>query len=87
VVIGSVAPLLDTTIVSVALGTLSRTFDADIATIQWMMSGYLLAMAMVVPATGWAVDRFGARRVWIWSVLAPSASARCRPERPGRRAA
>ena len=34
------------------------------------MSGYLLAMAVVTPATGWAVDRFGARRMWIGSVLA-----------------
>ena len=70
VVIGGVAPLLDTTIVSVALDTLGRSFDADISTIQWTMSGYLLAMAMVTPATGWAVDRFGARRMWIGSVLA-----------------
>jgi EmrB/QacA subfamily drug resistance transporter len=70
VVIGGVAPLLDTTIVSVALDTLGRSFDADINTIQWTMSGYLLAMAMVTPATGWAVDRFGARRMWVGSVLA-----------------
>jgi EmrB/QacA subfamily drug resistance transporter len=70
VVIGGVAPLLDTTIVSVALDTLGRSFEADISTIQWTMSGYLLAMAMVTPATGWAVDRFGARPVWIGSVLA-----------------
>jgi EmrB/QacA subfamily drug resistance transporter len=70
VVIGGVAPLLDTTIVSVALDTLGRSFDADVSTIQWTMSGYLLAMAMVTPATGWAVDRFGARPVWVGSVLA-----------------
>jgi EmrB/QacA subfamily drug resistance transporter len=70
VVIGSVAPLLDTTIVSVALGALGHRFDADVSTIQWVMSGYLLAMAMVIPATGWAVERFGVRRVWIWSVVA-----------------
>jgi len=70
VVIGGTAPLLDTTIVSVALDALGRSFDADLATIQWTMSGYLLAMAMVTPATGWAVDRFGARRMWIGSVLA-----------------
>jgi len=70
VVIGGAAPLLDTTIVSVALDALGRSFDADLATIQWTMSGYLLAMAMVTPATGWAVDRFGARRMWIGSVLA-----------------
>jgi EmrB/QacA subfamily drug resistance transporter len=69
-VIGAAAPLLDTTIVSVALDTLGRQFDADVSTIQWVMSGYLLAMAMVIPATGWAVERFGARRVWIWSVIA-----------------
>jgi EmrB/QacA subfamily drug resistance transporter len=70
VVIGGVAPLLDTTIVSVALDTLGRSFEADISTIQWTVSGYLLAMAMVTPATGWAVDRFGARPVWVGSVLA-----------------
>jgi EmrB/QacA subfamily drug resistance transporter len=70
VVIGGAAPLLDTTIVSVALDALGRSFDADLATIQWTMSGYLLAMATVTPATGWAVDRFGARRMWIGSVLA-----------------
>jgi len=70
VVIGGAAPLLDTTIVAVALDALGRSFDADLATIQWTMSGYLLAMAMVTPATGWAVDRFGARRMWIGSVLA-----------------
>ena len=69
-VIGGAAPLLDTTIVSVALDALGRSFDADLGTIQWTMSGYLLAMAMVTPATGWAVDRFGARRMWIGSVLA-----------------
>jgi EmrB/QacA subfamily drug resistance transporter len=70
VVIGGAAPLLDTTIVSVALDTLGRGFDADLSTIQWTMSGYLLAMAMVTPATGWAVDRFGVRRMWVDSVLA-----------------
>ena len=70
VVIGGAAPLLDTTIVAVALDALGRSFGADLATTQWAMSGYLLAMAMVTPATGWAVDRFGVRRMWIGSVLA-----------------
>ena len=69
-VIGGAAPLLDTTIVAVALDALGRSFGADLATTQWAMSGYLLAMAMVTPATGWAVDRFGVRRMWIGSVLA-----------------
>ena len=86
VVIGGVAPLLDTTIVSVALDTLGRSFDADISTIQWTMSGYLLAMAMVTPATGWAVDRFGARPVWVGSVLAFGAAS-VLAGTPGRRAA
>ena len=70
VVIGSAAPLLDTTIVAVALDTLGRRFDADLGTIQWVVSGYLMAMAMVIPATGWAVERFGTRRVWMGSVVA-----------------
>ena len=40
VVIGATAPLLDTTIVSVALDTLGRRFDDDLGTIQWVMSGW-----------------------------------------------
>ncbi|GAA4031900.1 DHA2 family efflux MFS transporter permease subunit [Streptomyces plumbiresistens] len=67
-VVGGLAPLLDTTIVNVALDGLSRQLDSTVTTVQWVSTGYLLAFAMSIPATGWAADRFGAKRVWMWSL-------------------
>jgi EmrB/QacA subfamily drug resistance transporter len=67
VVLGSIMSILDTTIVAVALATLGRDFHVSVTTIQWVATGYLLALAMVTPVTGWAVDRFGARRLWLLS--------------------
>ena len=67
VVLGSVMSILDTTIVAVALATLARDFHVSVATIQWVSTGYLLALALVTPVTGWAVDRFGAKSIWMYS--------------------
>ncbi len=64
-VLGALAPLLDSTIVNVALDRLGRDLGAPVATVQWVATGYLLAMAMVIPLSGWAIDRFGGRRVWL----------------------
>jgi EmrB/QacA subfamily drug resistance transporter len=69
VVLGSVMAILDATIVNVAIPTLASDFGASISTIQWVMTGYLLAFASVIPLTGWATDRFGAKRVWIAALL------------------
>src|SRR3954466_122374 len=64
-VLGALAPLLDSTIVSLAIHTLGRELDATTATVQWVSTGYLLALAMVVPVSAWAAERFGGRRVWL----------------------
>src|SRR5919202_117330 len=69
VVIGSIMPILDATIVNVAVPTLGRDFHASISTIQWVMTAYMLAFASVIPVTGWATERFGAKRVWLSSLL------------------
>jgi EmrB/QacA subfamily drug resistance transporter len=68
VVLGSIMSILDTTIVAVALATLGRDFHVSVTTIQWVATGYLLALAVVIPITGWAVDRFGAKSVWMTSL-------------------
>jgi EmrB/QacA subfamily drug resistance transporter len=67
VVLGSIMSILDTTIVAVALATLGRDFHVSVTTIQWVATGYLLALAVVTPVTGWAVDRVGAKRIWMLS--------------------
>jgi EmrB/QacA subfamily drug resistance transporter len=69
VVLGSIMSILDTTIVAVALATLGRDFHVPITTIQWVTTGYLLSLAVVIPVTGWAVDRFGAKPVWMLSLV------------------
>ncbi|MEV1170240.1 MFS transporter, partial [Nonomuraea sp. NPDC049784] len=69
VLLGVVMTMLDTTIVNVALGTLAGDFHTTLATMQWAVTGYLLALSMTVPITGWAVGRFGSRNVWLVSLL------------------
>jgi EmrB/QacA subfamily drug resistance transporter len=60
--------LLDTTIVNVALPALGREFRAGPSTLEWVVTGYLLSLAVWVPASGWLGDRFGARRIFLVAV-------------------
>jgi EmrB/QacA subfamily drug resistance transporter len=69
VILGMMMSILDTTIVNVALDTLGRDLHATIAQIQWVATGYLLALAAVIPLTGWSARRFGAKRVYIGSIV------------------
>src|SRR6202140_622160 len=68
VVLGVIMSILDTTIVNVALDTLSRDLHSPLGTIQWVSTGYLLSLAMVIPLAGWFSERFGSKRVWMVSV-------------------
>jgi EmrB/QacA subfamily drug resistance transporter len=68
VTLGAIASLLDTTIVNIAIATLSRQFGTPVATIQWVSTGYLLALCAVIPLTGGLIERFGARNLWLFSV-------------------
>ena len=58
VVLGAIMSILDITVVSVALKTFQTEFDATAAQVAWTMTGYTLALASVIPLTGWAADRF-----------------------------
>ncbi len=78
VIVGSIMSILDTTIVNVALATLGRELHSSIAEIQWVVTGYLLSLAAVIPITGWAARRFGTKPVYILSVvLFTAGSALC----------
>ena len=78
VIVGVVMSILDTTIVNVALETLSRELDSPLNTIQWVSTGYMLALALVIPLTGWMSERFGAKRIYMVSVgLFGAGSALC----------
>ena len=61
--------LLDSTVVNVAVPTLQRDFDVKTAsTIQWVITGYLLSLAVFIPISGWAGDRFGTKRVFMFAL-------------------
>src|SRR6266487_5632859 len=67
-VLGAIMTVLDLTIVNVAVPTIGRELGTSISSIQWVMTGYMLAFASVIPLTGWASERYGAKRVWIGSL-------------------
>jgi len=68
VVLGAIMSILDTTVVNVAINTLAARFHTTLPTIQWVATGYTLALATVIPLTGWIADRFGTKRLYMTSI-------------------
>jgi EmrB/QacA subfamily drug resistance transporter len=60
---------LDSTMVNVSLDTIGHVFGVSLGTIQWVTSGYLLALALALPLSGWLIDRIGARRIFLGCFL------------------
>src|ERR671939_1083775 len=69
IILGTFMVILDNTVVNVALPTLGRVLAADLSLLEWVISGYMLAQAAVIPLAGWLSDRFGAKRVYLSSVV------------------
>src|SRR5438034_9314424 len=67
-VCGLFMDLMDATIVNVALPTLGRQFHATNTTLEWVVTGYLLSLAVWIPASGWLGDRFGTKRVFLFAL-------------------
>lgn len=65
---GLLAVIFDTTIVSVALHTLAARLHTSVPVIQWVATGYLLALGMAVPLSTWGLRRFGGKRLWMFSL-------------------
>jgi EmrB/QacA subfamily drug resistance transporter len=66
--LGAVMSILDTTIVNVALATLGKDLHSSLSNIQWVITAYMLALAAVIPVTGWASRRFGAKPLFLISL-------------------
>src|SRR3954454_546532 len=69
VVLGAIMSILDITVVSVALPTFQDVFDTSYANVAWTMTGYTLALATVIPLSGWAADRFGPKRMYMTALV------------------
>src|SRR3954464_7522255 len=68
VLLGAMMSILDTTVINVAVDRLAIDFNASLTTIPWVVTGYTLALAAVIPITGWAADRFGTKRIYLGSL-------------------
>jgi EmrB/QacA subfamily drug resistance transporter len=70
--------IMDTTIVNVALPSLTRQFNVATTSIDAVVVGYMVSLAMVIPASGWLGDRFGTKRIFLFALaLFSVASALC----------
>jgi EmrB/QacA subfamily drug resistance transporter len=70
IVLGAFMANLDTSLVNVGLSTISHSLHASLTYSQWVVSGYLLALAAALPACGWLSRRFGSAVVWLWALAA-----------------
>lgn len=69
VVVGAIMSILDITVVSIALPTFQDVFHTSYANVAWTMTGYTLALATVIPLSGWASDRFGTKRLYMLALV------------------
>ncbi|MDB5075852.1 MAG: transporter [Chloroflexi bacterium] len=65
IIVGMFMVILDTTAVNVALPTFVKDFHSTLPSLQWVLTGYMLAQAAVIPLAGWLSDRFGAKRLFL----------------------
>lgn len=78
VILGAFMSILDATIVNVALPTFGRVFETSLQSLQWIITGYMLASAAVIPISGWLSDRYGSKTVYMTAlVLFTLGSALC----------
>lgn len=68
-VLGGIAAILDTTVVTIALHDLVVDLDTTVTTVQWVTTAYLLALTAVIPAVGWAEARLGGKRLWVTALM------------------
>ena len=68
VAVGFFMQTLDGTIVNTALPSMARSLGESPLHMQWVIVAYSLAMALLIPASGWAADRFGTRRVYVAAI-------------------
>lgn len=64
-IVGALAVVFDTTIVALSIHTLASDLGVSLDTIQWVSTGYLLALGVTIPLIGWAQSRIGGKRLWI----------------------
>ena len=68
VMLGTFMSVLDSTIVNVGLPKIMANFGVSLDQIEWVLTAYLLALAVMLPISGWLADRFGHKKVYFWGM-------------------
>ncbi|WP_214323652.1 MDR family MFS transporter [Nonomuraea sediminis] len=74
-VFGLFMEILDMTVLNTALPALGRHFGAGTESLQWLVTGYLVSMAVFIPASGWVADRFGTKRTFLFALAVFTAAS------------
>lgn len=75
IALGAIAPMLDSTMVTIAINNLTLEFNTTLATVQWSITGYVLALAIAVPISGWLMNQFNGKRIFVGAVIAFGAAS------------
>jgi MFS family permease len=65
ILLGGMLGILNSTMVAAGVDVLAHTFHASLSAVGWVSSGFLLAVTVTIPVTGWAVTRYGGKRLWL----------------------
>lgn len=74
IALGAIAPMLDSTMVNIAIDQLTKDFNTSLHIIQWAITGYVLALAVAVPVSGWLMNQFNGKE-YSSALLPPLASS------------
>ena len=69
IMLGTIMQVLDTTIANVALPSMTGDLGASVDTINWVLTSYIVAAAIMTPVTGWLADRIGRRELFLASIV------------------
>lgn len=69
IMLGTFMAVLDATIVNVGLPKIMSSFGVGLDTIQWVITAYMLSMAVMLPTSGWLADKFGYKKVYFWGLF------------------
>lgn len=69
VVFGAMAPLLDSTMINIAINKLVNSFDSSVTTVQWTITCYVLATGIAVPFSSWLLNKFDGKHVFMLSEI------------------
>ncbi|RAS80313.1 MDR family MFS transporter [Priestia endophytica] len=70
IALAAIAPMLDSTMVNIAIDKLNKDFNTTLDTIQWSITGYVLALAIAGPVSGWLMNKFNGKKIFIGAVIA-----------------